>query len=507
VRAGRGAAAATVTAALAATLALGGCGGDDGDDPSRTAGVVPSDVAAYADGAVKPSDDDREALESSLGTLLGDADVDATIASGLDGLFAGESISWAEDIEPWAGERGAIFVVDPDSDGAVVVEIDDEDAAVETFERLSEPGADDVADEYDLGDGDGDGDFGRAAIVEDYAVIGSEAAVAAAVEAADGDSLLDADEFDAAAGDLSDDRLVTLYVDPGAALDTLIASGEIDDADGEVVAGALQEPVGLALGAGSEQLRAEVSIAPGGEGPAVASSELIERVPDGAWIAVAAGDAGPALASALGAIGPLVGDLDELEATIGGIDLSELAAATGDAAAYFGGTSLLGIRGAVMLEALDAAAVAAFLERLADGLAASREVEVQPLAGEGEGFTLTPAGVPLQFPFVLRDDLLVAGLGTEAVEQAFEPDSSLADSDAFGDAAEALGDGDEPIAYVDFEQMLELLDGIPGLWGDPDLAAARPYLERLDDFVTGAAADDGRSRVTMALTLRGESGE
>ena len=494
-------AAATVAAAVA--LAAGGCGGGDGDDPSRTASVVPADVAAYADGAVKPSDDDREALESSLGTLLADADVEATIASGLDGLFAGESISWAEDVEPWAGERGAIFVVDPEDDGAVVVEIDDEDAAVETFERLSDSGADEGADEYDLGDGD----FGRAAILEGYAVIGSEAAVDAAVEAADGDSLLDAEGFDAAAGGLFDDRLATLYVDPGAALDALVASGEIDADDGEVVSGALQEPVGLALGASSEELRAELSVAPGGEAPAVSSSELIERVPDGAWFALAAGDAGPALASALGTIGPLVGDLDQLGATIGGIDPAELAAATGDAAVYFGGTSLLGIRGAVILEALDPAAVADSLDQLADGLSASSEVEVQPLAGEGDGFILTPAGVPLQFPFVLRDDLLVAGLGTEAVDQAFDPESSLADSESFGDAAEALGDGGAPIAYVDFEQMLELLDGIPGLWDDPDLATARPYLERLGDFVTGAAEDDGRSLVTMALTLRGESAE
>jgi hypothetical protein len=295
------------------------------------------------------------------------------------------------------------------------------------------------------------------------------------------------------------------YASPEAILDALVTAGEIDDAErgriAEQLGPAVTEPVVLSLGATRETLVAELSSS--AEAPSAPSaSELFERVPEDAWVAVALDDAGVTLQEVVGAAGPaLAEDLAGVEDAIG-LDLAELATRTGDAAGYFGGTSVLQIGGAVMLEGGDADSLAGVLDGLERRLSRDPAVRIEPLEGEGEGFMLIPADVPIQFPFALRDGFLVAGLGPEAVDQALGSDSPLATSEPYEDAADALGDGFDPVAYLDFERMLELVGGLPGFWDDTDLAAARPYLERLDHFVAGSRTDDGRSLLRLALGVR-----
>jgi hypothetical protein len=490
-----------VALAVTAAAALTACGGDEVDSPGL-ATVVPVDAPLYADGVVKPDDEDREALDSSLGTLLGEPDVVARFSAGLDEVLEDEDASWGEDIEPWAGERAGIFFLDlgEDPEGAMILEIEDENAFGEATERIAaRRGA--VRDESHGGvDYRVDDDDRAWGVVEGYAVIGPEAGVQAAIDASQGDSLDDSDAFEAAIGDLSDDRLATVYASPGPILDGLLESGEIDAAERAQIADAFgaagEEPIAFSLGAASEALFAEVASHSGDGSVAASASELIERAPEDAWLAFGLGDAGPALEAALATADPR-----SLDTGIG-LDLPGFAAGAGDAGGFFAGTSLLGMTGALVLSEREPAALGDSVSELERGLADDPSVRVEPLELEGEGFALIPAGVPIQFPVVLRDGMLVVAMGTDAVSQALEPEASLSDSDAFEAAADGVGDDFEVAAYLDFEQMLQLLGSLPGFWEDPEMASARPYLERLERFVAGVREDDDRSIARAVLGVR-----
>ena len=97
------------------------------------------------------------------------------------------------------------------------------------------------------------------------------------------------------------------------------------------------------------------------------------------------------------------------------------------------GTSLFGLGGALVLETSDEQASAQTLDDLRRTLSADRSV--QSLAAFGahgeQGFSLSPAGVPIQVQFVQRDGKVVVGLGSDSVDQVFSPSSTLGDSDAF----------------------------------------------------------------------------
>lgn len=485
--------------ALGVSLALAGCGGDE--DVSGPATLTPAGAPIYFEAVVKPGEDDRAALDATLGTLLDEDDPVTAIDRALDELFADEGFSWSEDVAPWAGERAGIFTLGlaDDSPSVVIVEVEDEALAERELERV-------VAERAV---GPDDSDHLAQAIVEGHALLGPEPGVQAAVDAATEDSLADSEEFVAATEGLLTDRLATLYVAPEPTLDGLREAGEIDAAERDRIGAALgpvaEAPAVLALDATEGALVAE--LAGSGEGPVATASELFDRAPEDAWLAVGLADVEAIVDATLAAAGPALGDdVASVERDIG-LDLTGLAAATGDAAGFLRGTSILGLGGAAILEAAEPGELAAILDRLERGLRGDPAVRVDPLEGEGEGFTLLPRDVPIQFPFALRDDLLVAGLGTAAVEHSFEPDSGLLDSEPYREAAEGLGDELAPVAYIDFERMVELLDGLPGFWSDPDLAGARPYLERLDRLAGGVRADDGRALLRLRLVIQADRPE
>src|SRR5918996_1649172 len=94
---------------------------------------MPTAAVVYADAVVRPEGDQGEHVETALGTVLGVDDPGATIVEALEGEFAAEDteLDFAEDFEPWLGERGGLFFLsfEDDSDGAFVFEATDGAAA------------------------------------------------------------------------------------------------------------------------------------------------------------------------------------------------------------------------------------------------------------------------------------------------------------------------------------------------------------------------------------------
>jgi hypothetical protein len=534
--------------AAAAAFGLTACGDDD-EVAEGPASAVPADAPVYFESVVNL--DEAEGLTDALETL-GVEDPAGKLAEELDAEAEAEgaTVSYSEDIEPLLGERAGFFVqsfgsggelvsestdcVSPESaftgtgedacavpaqdivdegDGALVVETTDEDGARELIdEQIAESGdpAEDATHgdvDYKLNPEEGD----AVAVFDGFVVAGTEPAVQAAIDASSGDSLADSEEYQAELDDLTTDPVFTAYADPAGVLDQLEASGQLDPAARAIaeqsVGGIADVPAVLTIGADSEELTLDASTGVSDTATQLPTeeSELLQALPGDSWAATAIPDLGESIAQSLeqfsataGQFGPDIGQELRRET---GLDLDALTGAIGDVAFFARGTNVLDAGGGAVVEDLDPAATADAIEalrRLAQREAAPGE-RVTQLAVEGEGFAFTAPELPQPINVVQRDDRLVIAYGDQTTDDAFAPTETLGDSDAFASASEALGDYGVT-AFVDIGPALELAESA-GATDDPEYAQAQPYFEHLDYLVTGASADEERSRLRVVLGL------
>jgi Protein of unknown function (DUF3352) len=228
----RVAGASVLPAACAALLAA--CGVPSGSGDTAPATLAPADSPLYAEVVVDPEGEQEAAVDALLARFPELGDPEERIPELIDEGFAAEdsSLTFAEDVEPWLGDRIGLFVSGysggEDADGAVVVATTDEEAArsaleqdLERAEERSYEGADYLYDEEE---------DAVAGIVEGFLVAGSEPGFQAAVDAAAGESLLDSPEFEDAVAQAEDDPLATLYFDTGAFVDLAAESDPTVDA-------------------------------------------------------------------------------------------------------------------------------------------------------------------------------------------------------------------------------------------------------------------------------------
>jgi hypothetical protein len=130
-------------------------------------------------------------------------------------------------------------------------------------------------------------------------------------------------------------------------------------------------------------------------------------------------------------------------------------------------------------------------------------VRVQPLASaEGDGgFQLTDKTGELPQPVrvLQRGERIVAAYGSRALAEALDPGETLADSDAFGRAAEELGDLGLD-AFIAPSPILELAERL-GADADNDFESVREALEGVDYLAVGAGPRDERSLFRLVLGL------
>ena len=183
--------------------AIIGCGG--GED-SELASLVPPDVPLYAEVVLRPEGDQAEAIESFAERVAGIEDPAAAIAAELDSSLADDGVdaTFAEDIEPWLGDRGAVFVrsfesldspsMDPEA--AVLVEVSDADAAQDFIDETLAAESEGEVEESSYGDVDYqlDGDT-AVGLIDDFLVFGPEDAFKVAVDASEGESLAESEEY------------------------------------------------------------------------------------------------------------------------------------------------------------------------------------------------------------------------------------------------------------------------------------------------------------------------
>jgi uncharacterized protein DUF3352 len=508
--------------ALPGAAAFAGCGGDGGSGTSFTgpdpATMAPAGAPLFAEAVVHPEGDQKEELDSALSKLLATDDPGGLLSRWVDGGLAtagnGAGIDFTDDVEPWLGERAGAFLTGSQRgdrgrrkpSGALVVSTTDPAATQRTIDRAEGAGGKSARArsyegfEYRL---ERDGD--AAGIVGDFLVVGDEAGFKAAVDASRGESLAESAAFKDQFAELPDDAFGFLYAEPQGLVDTLQAAGEVTAAQvrsaGPEIRSLLSQPVAASVSASADQLSLQTSAASSSVAPAPQESDLLRSFPADAWLAFAASDAGRAYAQGLAQ-----GDSTQLSRKLG-LDLGSLSHWAGDIGGFVGGTSLFGLSGALVLETDDEQASAQSLGQLQRALRRDPALQVEPLTGAGEqGFSISPGGIPVRFEVLLREGKVVAGL-PGSVDDVFDPGDTLADSDAFNAATDALGEDFSPVGFIDFQPLFQLVNGFPQAQSDPDYQNAKPYLDHLNYLTVGGREDQGRAELKTVLGLRDSAAE
>jgi uncharacterized protein DUF3352 len=231
-------------------------------------------------------------------------------------------------------------------------------------------------------------------------------------------------------------------------------------------------------------------------------------VPGDSWLALAQPDLGQTIESYVDLAAGTLGGRDVIEEQLRsatGLDLQEdVISWMGDWSLFVRGASFDELDGAMVIETSDEEASGRFIDAIArvGRKSADPGVTIGPLdlAGGGEGVTVRGPELPQPVHVFQRDGKVVAAYGDDAARDALDPGDTLAGSEDFTQAEEALG-GDYAVSFfLAFEPILELAEA-EGAGADEDYQEAKPYLEPLGALVGGARKEGDKLRTAFALTV------
>lgn len=520
---------------LVALLVSGcGSGSDPSDSESGLASLVPSDSVLYLEGVLRPEGTDKEAIEAIASRFPQGSELDQEIIDGIDRSLAESSDpadppSFAADIEPWLGERGAAFWPtlagdpatgeDPPSTG--IVETTDAEEAGSAIERLAASNVPPMSEE----DVDGtqvfvDEDGQAVAVVRGYVVFGPEEAVDAVIGVEGGDEPLSArDGFTFDVGDVDgSSALGFAWLDTGSAIEqsldpstaASLEPGQLDDLISQAgFDGSAPATFALTATADSASLDSSVGISDEYES---GSSELVGELPSSAFLAAdctgclrgfrVGFDYGIAQSAAEDGATPE--QAEEQIRTAFGVTSAELDDALGSAAVYLDSGSFP-VGGAAVIEITDPDPISRAIDVIptALGLSPPPGTSVDPLSpslpGDGlEGFTLTTPDLPQPLTVASDGERLVIALGDDAAAQALAPAETIADAGSFERVGGDL-EGFEPSAVLDLQAALPTLESL--LAGNLDFATAAPYLKPIVGAVAGDRVEGDRLLSRLAVSV------
>jgi Protein of unknown function (DUF3352) len=550
------------TAALA--LAFAGCGDEDSETSSGPASVIPADMPLYIEATMRPEGEQAENLDAFLAEL-GELPLVGNVADPGDLLIeqlesqaasAGVDFSYADDVEPWLGEKMG-FGISESAEGetrfVLALETTDEEAARDSIESLLS--GDSVP--YEEGDYEGvsylsaPDDSYRLGVFEGHVVLAAPEDFEASVDASDGDSLGSSDKL-ADSFEGLDEGLASFYFDieqfATVAPEDAEEIEQVQAVFPEIFDGAIAVSAGLSAG---NQVYVDYST-PLFEGqPEVGASPLLEA---------AAGDALGAFAiEDIGSFAPPIADLFERANEAGaeledfpaegldaafedqtGVSLDDASAAIGDASVSVRGDLPDGLEVVGEIEATDAEVATALIE------AVEKEVDEEggakigpPVGGSDVGFSaldnatgnsvgatgttectsvgdvaecIPTGGTHADLPFVnveLDGDVIRYGFfADEEAAAASDPDSGgdFGDTGVFAEGQEAVGEDFEFIGAFDLSPVLdELVGGLSVedalLGGSPEELIAPFLADKLGVVAFGIRYEDEASIQRYVLQL------
>lgn len=487
-------------------------------------GIVPADAFIYANVFLDPSTPQKLALKDLLAKFPEASTPEqatAAITRVLDEGLSEIGLSFATDVEPWVGSQISFFLMPPGTAqapaGAVLIASDDPSAAQAALDKASSApvGSGEVPSPASysgvsyLVSTDGQN---AAGVIDDFLVLGNEVGLRAVIDAADGDSLGEADIYQDAVDDLTEDRLATFYLDPGKAMAAVPGGAAVLTGGVGGPFGAIGQSAVSIIYARSDALVIETSSS-GPTLPALmptGATDLIEQLPGDSWAALGIPSLGQSIEQILTAVaGSMPGAAPGAgtEMIEGAFELQfglslrdDLLSWIGDVGLFAEGTQLRSLGGGAVIRATDPERAASALPKIKAALERSG-APVKPLGfGEFEGFALQDETMPQPINFVLADERVLIVYGRDATLAALGSDPSLGGTEGFAAAKASLGDGFTVSGYLDVDRILELVTAVSGPSASYN-ADVKPFLDPLSLVVFGSRTDGERvvSRVVIGV--------
>jgi hypothetical protein len=453
--------------AVAALFAACGGGGAGGEGDPATA--VPADALFYAEVVVRPEGSLRDGARDAAGKVLLTEDPEGELREQLEVAFEVEDFDYDRDVEPWLGERAGFWMRSDESAVLLLAATDTEEARA-SLERSVERGAErSYRDtEYVVDDG------GLAVgIVGDFAAAGPEAGYKRTIDAFEGDSLAEADEYADAVDALEDERLAHFWADMAG----LLEQSSTDELPALVPLDRIP-PIAGSFSADGSRLSAEVRMRGGDLEPLLAggSTPLLQELPGDSWFAMGAADAGEAVRDTVERLAGAIGGLAlrrEVRRELG-LDLErDLLDWIGHAAVFVRGSPP---EGGVVIQPSDEDRAADAFGRIVGAIQLHARVRAQPVSVTGADQAFEFAGRPLVLARGAR--LVVLATTRAAAEAALGSDDRLGETDLYEEAQELVGM--EPGALLSMPEVIEHVDD----------EAAKPYLE-VFTVIAAATTVDG----------------
>jgi hypothetical protein len=504
--------------ALFVALVAAGCGGGD-DTGSTSAGpdpaaLAPTDAAFYGEVVVKPSGELKEDAIAAARKVFQVQDPTAELHRLLERIDeSGSTLTFADDIEPWLGERVGGFALMPSGgsdelDFAIAMAIGDRDAFDDALSRLRADGLRAAGSfrgvRYDQDAEDPTLCFAQ---VDDFYLAGSLIGLRAAIEASRGSSLADAARFQDAVDELPDDALASFYFDPKSIADVL---ADVPDAPAQAQQALARyadaDPFVGDLTVTADEIAFEAS--GGGEPVAEAlggdsdGGVDVGQLPGDAWLAFATPPLGPIVRNALVSAG--VHDLaaQQVRESLG-LDLdADLLETLGGLGLFVRGTGVLDLGGGALLQLTDAAAAQRLVTQLEAIVRAGAGVPTQPLTQAGaRGFEVQIPQSPQPIVVLAKDDRLAVGYAASSAQDLLEPRQRFDESSAGKAAIDTLGDGFTPSFVLLVPQVATLLRALDEI-EVADLSGVLPYVSAYRSLAIGTKRDGDRTTVRVVAALR-----
>ena len=508
-----------------AVLALAaGCGGSGGDPDADPAAIAPARAPLYLEASIK-SDKDVEAIAKKLsGTENPSAELKKAFEKAVN--EDGGNLKWDRDFKPWVGDRIGVFITSlnaegEDADAAVVAPTDDPDKAKEFLEKqlrskegkdqppkVSERTYKDVKYEVDTADDT------AVAILDEYALIGTEQAVKGGIDAQEGEGLADADSFKKARDQVEDDGVAFGYVK----VSTLIGSLGQQGAALRPLLGQSGDTVAFSIDAEDNQINAESAAIGVKDAAAGGPGEVLATVPSDAWLAGGSADIGAQFEKQLEQLAQLggMGGVDVNQAleqfkSQTGVDVREdLLSWMGDAAVYVTGAQAEDLGGALVVKSKDPAkseAAVGDIQRLITRLGQGQISAKRLSPGTAEfdrGIEISAPGLPVAVSLASAGDRFVIAVGAgAALEEALEPAQPLSKTPAFQEASGKLDDGVKPQFFANLQPVGELLDSTGALQGQgPEAERFRKALDQLTTIVAGSKREGDVQRGELVVGVK-----
>lgn len=506
-------------AALAVFFAAGCGGGDGGGEGTDPAAIVPKGVPVFIDFTLRPEGETRANIDALAKEIAGVDNLGELIVTELENSASegGEELDYEKEVEPWLGDRGGLFLrefEEEDFEGyGAAIQTSDEEAARGFVNRQLEAGDEDFEDgSYQGVDFKVQEDGTTIGVLDGLVVFAEDEAIfKSMVDASDGESLADEEDYTAATSDIPDDSAADVYVDIGALIEE---SGDEIDPDAQL----FLETAGIepkeatavaSLVPGKEQVEIDLSTNVSGDNPPSGdASELLGTLPGTAVGALASAEFGDRFNESIDRIDKegIPGEVppNRLKKTLkeAGVDLESIAGSIGDVGLYVTGNSERTLAGALVMEAESATQAKNTVSNLGLFLRKADVPGVTALDGEASGFSIRSPELGRQ-PVVIaaKGDRVVIGYGLTSALSAFEESSkTLGDLPEYEEAVSALGSTPVSI-FVDGPSALNLADAlIPA--DDEDFEEAKPYLRKIDYLALGSEGSDDLATAKLIVGIK-----